>query len=104
MWDLCHNARSALQPPRLYSLVLAPRLVASRPGRCFAGCGNGRMAAARSAAGEAAGLALYPAGTGAQSLTNLTYGEVKFGVLAHDAGFLGGKEHGVDLNPEIIMP
>jgi hypothetical protein len=54
--------------------------------------------------GAAVALALYPAGTRAQSSTNLTYGEVKFGVLAHDAGFLGGKEHGVDLNPELIMP
>ncbi len=35
---------------------------------------------------------------------NLTYGEVKFGVLAHDVHFLGGKEHGVDLNPEISLP
>src|SRR6185503_13588042 len=34
---------------------------------------------------------------------NLTYSEVKFGVLAHDAHFLGGKEHGIDLNPEIIF-
>ena len=34
---------------------------------------------------------------------NLTYSEVKFGVLAHDVHFLGGKEHGVDLNPEIIF-
>ncbi len=34
---------------------------------------------------------------------NLTYSEVKFGVLAHDVHFLGGKEHGVDLNPEIIL-
>jgi len=34
---------------------------------------------------------------------NLTYGEFKFGILAHDVHFLGGKEHGVDLNPEIIF-
>ena len=54
--------------------------------------------------GVAAALAPYPAALRAQTLTNLTYGEVKFGVLAHDAGFLGGKEHGVDLNPELIMP
>jgi hypothetical protein len=43
---------------------------------------------------------LAPAGAQAQ---NLTYNEVKFGVLAHDVHFLGGKEHGVDLNPEIIF-
>jgi hypothetical protein len=35
---------------------------------------------------------------------NLTYGELKFGVLAHDVHFLGGKEHGIDLNPEIDSP
>ena len=46
----------------------------------------------------AAGLA--PEAAHAQ---NLTYSEVKFGVLAHDAHFLGGKEHGVDFNPEIIL-
>jgi len=46
----------------------------------------------------AAGLA--PAAVHAQ---NLTYSELKFGVLAHDVQFLGGKEHGVDLNPEIIL-
>ena len=34
---------------------------------------------------------------------NLTYGEIKFGVLAHDVDALGGKEKGVDLNPEIIF-
>lgn len=34
---------------------------------------------------------------------NLTYSEFKFGVLAHDVHFLGGKESGVDLNPEIIF-
>jgi hypothetical protein len=34
---------------------------------------------------------------------NLTYSEVKLGILAHDAHFLGGKEKGVDLNPEIIF-
>ncbi len=39
----------------------------------------------------------------ASSAQNLTYNELKFGVLAHDAHFLGGKEKGVDLNPEIIF-
>lgn len=48
--------------------------------------------------GAAASLA--PSAADAQ---NLTYSEVKFGVLAHDAHFLGGKEGGVDLNPEIIF-
>ena len=35
---------------------------------------------------------------------NLSYPEVKLGVLAHDVGFAGGKEHGVDINPEVIFP
>jgi len=48
----------------------------------------------------AAAAALAPAAAHAQ---NLTYSELKFGVLAHDAHFLGGKERGVDLNPEIIF-
>ncbi|HEV2335723.1 MAG TPA: acyloxyacyl hydrolase [Stellaceae bacterium] len=42
---------------------------------------------------------LAPATARAQ---NLTYSEVKLGVLGHDVGFLKGKEGGVDLNPEII--
>jgi hypothetical protein len=33
----------------------------------------------------------------------VTDAEVKFGVLAHDAHFLKGKEGGVDLNPEVIF-
>ena len=46
-------------------------------------------------------VALAPAGAGAQ---NLTYGELKFGVMKHDARFLGGIEKGIDLNPEVIFP
>jgi lipid A 3-O-deacylase len=34
---------------------------------------------------------------------NITFSEVKLGVLAHDVHFLGGKESGVDINPEIIL-
>jgi lipid A 3-O-deacylase len=45
--------------------------------------------------------ALAPAAGHAQ---NLTYGQVNFGVLAHDVHFLGGKEHGIDLNPELVLP
>jgi hypothetical protein len=45
-------------------------------------------------------MALAPAAAQAQ---NLTYSEVKLGILAHDAHFLGGKEHGVDINPEILF-
>jgi lipid A 3-O-deacylase len=49
----------------------------------------------------AAVTSLAPAAAHAE---NLTYGEVTFGVLGHDVHFLGGKEHGVDLNPELILP
>ncbi|HEX3864506.1 MAG TPA: acyloxyacyl hydrolase [Stellaceae bacterium] len=35
---------------------------------------------------------------------NVTYSELKFGVLQHDTHLLGGKEHGIDVNPEIIFP
>jgi hypothetical protein len=49
-------------------------------------------------------LALAPATLSAQTVTNLTFGELKFGAAAHDVNFLGGKEHGVDFNPELIMP
>ena len=34
---------------------------------------------------------------------NITYSEVYLGVLAHDVHFLGGKEHGIDINPEFIF-
>lgn len=44
---------------------------------------------------------LLPTGAQAQ---NVTYSQLKFGVLAHDVHPLGGKENGIDLNPEIIMP
>ncbi|HTZ36309.1 MAG TPA: acyloxyacyl hydrolase [Stellaceae bacterium] len=33
---------------------------------------------------------------------NITYTELKLGVLDHDAHFLGGKEDGADINPELI--
>jgi len=55
-------------------------------------------------AGIAAALAFAPALSHAQNVVNLTFGQVKFGVAAHDVDFLGGKEHGVDFNPEVIMP
>jgi lipid A 3-O-deacylase len=48
----------------------------------------------------AAAVLLAPAAGSAQ---NLTFGEVKLGILAHDADFLEGKEGGVDINPEIIF-
>jgi hypothetical protein len=34
---------------------------------------------------------------------NITYSEFKFGVWDHDVHFLGGKEDGADINPEIIF-
>lgn len=47
----------------------------------------------------AAAAVLAPGAVRAQ---NLTYSEVKLGILAHDVRFLGGKESGVDINPELI--
>lgn len=44
-------------------------------------------------------LALSPAA----HAQNLTYSEFKLGVLAHDVHFLGGKERGVDIAPEVIF-
>lgn len=49
-------------------------------------------------AATAASLLLAPTCGHAQ---NITYSEVDLGVLDHDAQFLGGKEKGVDLNPEV---
>jgi lipid A 3-O-deacylase len=49
----------------------------------------------------AAAALAAPAAARAQ---NLTYGEFKFGILAHDVHLLGGKEGGVDLNPEVVFP
>ena len=54
--------------------------------------------------GLAVVLACAPAALHAQDVVNLTFGQVKFGAAAHDVHFLGGKEHGVDFNPEVIMP
>jgi lipid A 3-O-deacylase len=48
-----------------------------------------------------AAAVLAPIGARAQ---NLTYGELKFGVMKHDVAFLGGREKGIDLNPEVIFP
>ena len=61
---------------------------------------SGRLASA----GIAVALALSPAVLRAQNVVNLTFGEIKFGAAAHDVHFLGGKEYGVDFNPELIMP
>jgi lipid A 3-O-deacylase len=55
-------------------------------------------------AGIAAALAFLPAALRAQNVVNLTFGQIKLGAAPHDVNFLGGKEHGVDFNPEVIMP
>ncbi|MBV9862617.1 MAG: acyloxyacyl hydrolase [Alphaproteobacteria bacterium] len=48
----------------------------------------------------AIGLAVLPRIAAAQNVTN---SEIKLGVLAHDVHFLGGKEGGADINPEVIL-
>src|SRR3954451_20682491 len=35
---------------------------------------------------------------------NITDGALKLGILKHDVVFLGGREPGVDINPEVILP
>jgi lipid A 3-O-deacylase len=61
---------------------------------------SGWRRAALAALGCGVATALAPAAPRAQ---NITYSEVKLGVLAHDVHFLGGREGGVDINPEIIF-
>jgi hypothetical protein len=34
---------------------------------------------------------------------NITYSEFKLGVWDHDVRFIGGKENGADINPEVIL-
>lgn len=51
----------------------------------------------------AAGLAAATGVAAAASAQNLTYNEFKLGVLSHDSHALGGKEKGVDINPELIL-
>jgi hypothetical protein len=46
---------------------------------------------------------VFVAGARAQDMQNITYPELKLGVWAHDVHFLGGKEHGADINPEYIF-
>ena len=45
---------------------------------------------------------LFSSGAHAQNV-NVTYSEFKFGVWDHDVHFLGGKEDGADINPEVIL-
>src|SRR3954447_14037320 len=35
---------------------------------------------------------------------NITEGALKLGILKHDVSFLGGREPGIDINPEVILP
>lgn len=51
----------------------------------------------------AAAFASDPAAAQNITFDNVTYSEFKLGILDHDAHFLGGKEGGVDVNPEIIF-
>lgn len=44
--------------------------------------------------------ALFPARSQAQ---NITYSELKLGVADHDSKALGGREKGIDINPEVIF-
>lgn len=48
-------------------------------------------------------VVLLPGPAGAQEQRYLTLDEVKFAVLAHDVGFAEGKEHGADINGEILF-
>src|SRR5215469_3874757 len=48
-------------------------------------------------------LALPNSSSAEESLTNVTYDEFKLGILAHDVRFLGGREQGIDINPELIF-
>ena len=50
------------------------------------------------------GGVLAVAATTAARAQNISYSEFKFGVLDHDSHLLEGKEHGIDLNPEVIFP
>jgi hypothetical protein len=43
--------------------------------------------------------ALYPAATRAQNITGT---EIKLGLWDHDVRFLGGREHGADINGELL--
>jgi|SRR5580700_127054 hypothetical protein len=69
--------------------------------RWRAGAGDeGRICRGLAVAIVVALFALHPAHSYAQ---NITYSEYKFGIWDHDPGLLGGHEHGVDINPELIF-
>ena len=71
-----------------------------------AGGRGGRAAAGLAMLCLAAAATLFPASAQAQDLSynyNITYSELKFGVLAHDVHFAGGVENGIDINPEVMF-
>src|SRR5690349_3065926 len=76
---------------------MADRTRQSRAG--IAGRGIPPVVAAAGAAGIAA-LSFSSAGWA----QNITDGALTLGIVQHDVGFLGGREPGVDINPEIILP
>ena len=72
--------------------------------RWFVGAGPARLAGGGMASAVAAMLiALLCAPAHAQIMETVTYSEFKFGLWDHDPGFLGGKEHGADINAEVIF-
>jgi hypothetical protein len=68
------------------------------------GAGRNRVCGLRRLLGPVLGAAVLLVSGSIAGAQNLTYGEFKFGVMAHDVHFLGGKEHGIDLNPEVDTP
>jgi lipid A 3-O-deacylase len=106
-WDFRNTWRALASPPNRDALVQTRILVdfrvmvsAGLPMRARR-CDWGSICRSVIAlAGCAAVAALAPHRVAAQ---NLTYNEFAFGVLAHDVHFLGGKEGGVDLNPEFLF-
>lgn len=62
-----------------------------------------RQLRVRAMIGMGAMAAVALASSGPASAENLSYTELKMGVLSHDAHALGGKEKGIDVNPEILL-
>jgi hypothetical protein len=66
-------------------------------------CRRRQFAIRRPAALLAAAAMILPVAARAQEQRYLVLDEIKFGVLAHDVGFAGGKEGGADINGEILF-
>ena len=62
--------------------------------------GEFRLRIAAAGAARIAALSLPSAGWA----QNITEGALKLGILNHDVSFLGGREPGIDINPEVILP